>query len=271
MLLINKRWLSLGLIIFSLETACKSQSGSDNSLAGDLSPGIASDRNEDSKAFPWRRWDQVSAELLAESSLPQNQGEPTIRTHLLAIDFCLASRDYTRVEWLNSRFLNSQDPRLQALGLFNLGRMQAKLDNFDRAEEAWQKALQIDPANTQIQRSMGLLYAQFGFFSKSLLLLKPFEDEPLIAITLVSLERQLGLNEQADRRCELLLKLAQPLAEAYFNCSLLEFQNHRNAVKAIGWMGEAQRSAAPQSQLALDAQKQLILMQEWKARFQSNR
>ncbi len=229
-------------------------------------------RSQSSAPEPsWQRWDDVSASLLAESSLPQNYGEPSAETLAKAIEFCLVKRDFTRVEWLNSRFLESKDPRKQALGQFYQGRLHARLDDFDRTEESWQRALRLDPDNQNIKKRMGLLYAQFGFFARALTTLKPFEDETPIAITLVAMERQLGLSEQADRRCELLLKPNDPPAEAFFNCSLLEFQNHRNAVKAIEWMEQAQRKAPVDSNLAQNAKGQLGLMLEWRARFQSAR
>jgi hypothetical protein len=89
--------------------------------------------------------------------------------------------------------------------------------------------------------------------------------------TLVAVERQLELNEPAAHRCERLTAVSNASPEAFYNCSLLEFQNHRYASTAISWMEAALQRADQNPALAAAARKQLALMQNWKARFQPDR
>lgn len=219
----------------------------------------------------WNSWDEVASDLLIEANKTVTTKTSKRDIQLAAFDFCLEHQDYSRAEWLNGRWTRSQDPRQQAIGAYNEGRIAAQLGQYDRTEELWQKALLLDPESSLIRKKLGLLYANFGFFAKSLSLLKDYEVDPVIAMSLVAVERQLGLNEQADRHCEKLLATPKPLAMAFYNCSLLEFQNHRNAARAILWMNQARQNAKQNSDLQNKAQAQLILMQEWKARFQADR
>ncbi|HET9236852.1 MAG TPA: hypothetical protein VFO10_06355 [Oligoflexus sp.] len=217
----------------------------------------------------WTRWDEVATALLESSQA--NRGVASSSLILKAIYFTLQTRDFARTEWLNERLIQSTDPRIKALGLWQEGRLKARLDLFGQAEDFWQKALALDPEQTEIRKQLGLLHARFGFFAKAMVLLKPIEDDPQLAWTMVAIERQLERNESADQRCEVLTAVPAPAAEAYYNCGLLEFQNHRNAGKAISWMESALRKAEATPPLAEAARQQLTVMQNWKARFQPER
>jgi tetratricopeptide (TPR) repeat protein len=235
----------------------------------DWLPSLLEAEPVSSRSSPWVRWNEVAATLLEESSRPQNGGMPTLPTMIQALDFAMLKRDFSRVEWLNERLLLSSEPRYQSLGHWNQGRLAARLDDFDRAEAAMKNALRLDPDNKDLQKQLGLFYARFGFFAKALPQLTAVAGDPQVDVSLVAVERQLELNEQADRLCESLTQEPQISAEGLYNCSLLEFQNHRNATRAITWMEEAlQRARGP---LAEQARSQLSLMQTWKARYQAMR
>jgi hypothetical protein len=215
------------------------------------------------------RWDEATDSLLTASYQNAEAIPPDIM--IKAINFHMKKGDFIRAEWLNERLLNSQDSKAQALGAWQQGRLEARLDNFGKAEELWQKALAADSGNQGLRKQLGLLYARFGFFAKALQILKPIEDESQVAWTLVAMERQLQLNESADQRCESLTVPPAVTAEALYNCSLLEFQNHRHAGKAITWMQEALKLAEKSPALATAARNHLAQMQIWKARFQADR
>jgi len=235
----------------------------------DWLPSLLDAETEANTSSSWTSWDEVADAMLTASH--QNAGITPTDIMIKALDFVMQKGDFIRAEWLNERLLNSQDPKVQALGAWQQGRLEARLDNFGKVEELWQKALAADPDHRALRKQLGLLYARFGFFAKSLQVLKPIEDESLVASTLVAMERQLELNEPADHRCESLTVPPAVTAEALFNCSLLEFQNHRNAGKAITWMQEALQAAEHSSALAAAARDQLAQMQIWKARFQPDR
>jgi hypothetical protein len=235
----------------------------------DWIPSLVDAEAPGTRLSSWTRWDEVVTALLESSQA--NGGVPPSSLVLKAIYFTLMTRDFARTEWLNERLLQSNDPRIKALGLWQDGRLKARLDLFGQAEELWQKALALDPEQRDIRKQLGLLHARFGFFAKALVLLKPIEDDPQLAWTMVAIERHLERNESADQRCEVLTAGLDAAAEAYYNCSLLEFQNHRNAGKAITWMESALRKAESTPALAEAARQQLTLMQVWKARFQPER
>jgi hypothetical protein len=232
----------------------------------DWIPSLVDAEAPGTRISSWTRWDEVVTALLESSQA--NGGAPPPSLILKAIYFTLQTRDFARTEWLNERLIQSNDPRIKALGLWQDGRLKARLDLFGQAEDLWRKAMTLDPEQQEIRKQLGLLHARFGFFAKAMVLLKPIEDDPQLAWTMVALERQLERNESADRRCEVLTSAPDVAAEAYYNCSLLEFQNHRNAGKAISWMESALRTADANPALAEAARQQLTLMQIWKARFQ---
>lgn len=236
----------------------------------DWIPSLTEAESTASQISLWSVWDEVAGTLLEESSWPQNAGQPTTLTMVRAVDFAIKKSDFIRAGWLNQRLLLSDSTHWQSLGFWNKGRMQARLDDYDGAEQSWLQSLRLDPSNLEVQKQLGMLYARFGFFAKALNQLKALENDVLVQITLVAMERQLDLNEQADKRCEA-LTVGTPRSEALYNCSLLEFQNHRNANKAIDWMAAAQNKANSGSPLVAAAQKQLSEMQIWKAKFQSTR
>ncbi len=235
----------------------------------DWIPGLIDAEDPGSRISSWTRWDEVALALLEDSQ--QNSGMPSSSLILRAVNFTLHSRDFTRAEWLMERLIQASDAKVQAIGIWQQGRLMARLDHFGQTEELWKKALSMDPENRELRKQLGLLYARFGFFAKSLQILKPIEDQPLVASTLVTAERQLELNEAADHRCEGLTAASEATAEAFYNCSLLEFQNHRNASKALTWMEEALHRAESNPPLAEACRQQLTAMQVWKARFQADR
>ncbi|WP_141732901.1 hypothetical protein [Oligoflexus tunisiensis] len=232
----------------------------------DWIPSLLDAEDAASRTLSWTRWDEAVAALLSASQ--QNAGAPPASLMLQAINFTLHERDFIRAEWLNERLLQAADPASQALGHWQQGRLEARLDHFTKAEEHWQKALALQPDHLEVRKQLGLLYARFGFFAKALQMLQPLEQDPQVAWTLVAMERQLELNEPADHRCEGLTAPGAATPEAFYNCSLLEFQNHRHAAKAITWMQQALRLAESSPALAEAARQQLALMQIWKARFQ---
>jgi tetratricopeptide (TPR) repeat protein len=232
----------------------------------DWIPTLLEGEDPASHNLSWTRWDEVAAALLTASQ--KNAGAPPASLMLQAINFVLHQRDFVRAEWLIERLLQTDDPTFLALGHWQQGRLEARLDQFTRAEEHWQKALALQPDHPEVRKQLGLLYARFGFFAKALQLLQPLEQDAQIAWTLVAIERQLERNEAADHRCEQLIAPGSATAAALYNCSLLEFQNHRHAAKAITWMQQALAAAESSPALAARAREQLALMQVWKARFQ---
>jgi hypothetical protein len=235
----------------------------------DWIPGLEESEVPHHRSIPWARWDEAAQALLESSQF--NAGVPPSTLLMKAIHFTLQSRDFIRAEWLIDRLMQSSDSPTQSLGLWQAGRLQARLDHFGQAEELWIKALKLEPENRELRKQLGLLYARFGFFAKAYGLLKPIEDDVQVDWSLVAVERQLELNEPAAQRCERLINLPDATAEAFYNCSLLEFQNHRYASTAISRMEAALQRADQKPSLAAAARKQLALMQVWKARFQSDR
>jgi hypothetical protein len=235
----------------------------------DWIPSLLDAESPGSQTSIWRHWDEVALALLESSQL--NSGMPPPSLILRAINFTLLKRDFARAEWLIERLQSSSEVQTQALGFWQQGRLQARLDLFGQTEELWQKAIDLDPENRDIRKQLGLLYARFGFFAKALALLKPIENDEQVGWTLVAVERQLEFHESADQRCEAFTAHPHASAEAFYNCSLLEFQNHRNAGKAIAWMEDALHKADSNPRLAEAARQQLALMQIWKARFQAGR
>lgn len=235
----------------------------------DWIPGLEESEVPNYSSIPWEHWDEAAQALLESSQF--NAGAPPITLLMKAIHFTLHKRDFIRAEWLIERLMQSSDPLVQSLGLWHAGRLQARLDHFGKAEELWKNALKLEPENRELRKQLGLLYARFGFFAKAYGLLKPIEDDAQVDWALVAVERQLELNEPASHRCERLTTAPNASAEAFYNCSLLEFQNHRYASTAISRMESSLQRADKNPTLAAAARKQLALMQIWKARFQSDR
>jgi hypothetical protein len=235
----------------------------------DWIPGLEEAEVPNHRTIPWTRWDEAAQALLESSQF--NAGVPPSTLLIKAIHFTLHNRDFVRAEWLIERLMQSPDPLTQSLGLWHAGRLQARLDHFGQTEELWKKALKLEPENRELRKQLGLLYARSGFFAKAYGLLKGIEGDAQVDWTLVAVERQLELNEPAAHRCERLTAVSNASPEAFYNCSLLEFQNHRYASTAISWMEAALQRADQNPALAAAARKQLALMQNWKARFQPDR